>query len=205
MTRGSLISGLFRFTLFATSYTPLFGLIASKQLSDNPNFLHWGGLNKAGLWTWIKNYALATLLLITVAVSLVGLLYFLYQLRQRTQSSGNPVRLVAVRNRNSEAISYIGSYIIPFLFQGYKTLYENVATFVLLGLVYQIYVHSTLLLINPLLTLRYSLYEVDFNDTSATIKTGMLIINNRYLEAPDTIRIYAVGPRLYFGLSLISI
>jgi len=194
------LSGLFRFTLFATSYTPLFGLIAFKQLNDNPDFLHWGGLSLVGLKTWVTNYLLSTILLILIALSLLGLIYFLRLLRQRTVDNGNPIRLVAVRNRNSEAIGYIGSYIIPFLFQSYKTLYENAATVLLLGLVYQIYIHSTLLLINPLLTLRYSLYEVDFKDASAVPKTGMLIINNRYLEADDLIRIYPVGPRLYFGL-----
>lgn len=200
------LSAWFRFTLFVTSYIPLFLLILFNQLAREPerSWLHWGGFNQKALWAWFEHFSFASLIGIIILYGVVSLRLFMPYLRKRAERNGKLIKLLDVRNRNSEAISYIGSYIIPFLFQQYDSLYEKIATGLLVGMVYAIYVHSTLMMINPILTLFYSLYEVDFQDTSGDKKTGMLIIRDRYLEAPEQVKLYTIGPRLYFGVPLPS-
>lgn len=201
--RTPILSTWFRLTLFITSYLPLWVLLVFNQVTRpvELSWLHWGGFSTPALMAWWHHFAFASFFVVMILYGALSLFIFMPMLRQRAERNGQAVKLLDVRNRNSEAISYIGSYIIPFLFQQYNSLYEKLATGLLIYMVYRIYVHSTLMMINPILTMWYSLYEVDFQDSSGNKKTGMLITRERYLEIADAMRVYPIGPRLYFGIT----
>lgn len=202
--RNMLHSGV-RFALFATSYSPLFLLIILKIYFKYSEYLYWGGCNSQAVMFYLKYFGLASLLLALMLFGSIGQMIFLNQISKNTTLNGTPVLIKDVKNKNSEAISYIGTYIIPFLFQDYSALYEIISILILLLVIYFIYINSTLILINPVLNLRYSLYEVDFcdsthNGASDKTKTGLIITNERYLEDDDTMLFKKIGHKLYYGI-----
>ena len=194
-----------RFALFATSYLPLFVLIILRQLTDNAPKLRWGGFHADAVTLFLRSYGISLVLTAVGAMGAVMLWVSLRNIRRSALTNGVPVQITEVRNRNAESISYIGTYIIPFLFEDYSSLYAVLAVVILLGVIYFIYVNSTLLLINPVLNLWYSLYEVEFSDAAVMsslpvkAKTGMIIAAQKFLEEDDRMLFQRLGPKLYFA------
>jgi len=202
--RNMLHSGV-RFALFATSYSPLFLLMILKILFTHSGYLNWGGLDRSAICSYLKYFGLCTVLLGIIVIGSIGLLLFLKHIQRSTDINGFPVEIKDVKNKNNEAISYIGTYIIPFLFQNYSEPYEIISICILLIVVYFIYINSTLILINPVLNLWYSLYEVEFINKmygeNKKNKNGLIITRDRFLEEEDHMMFRRIGHKLYFGLS----
>lgn len=194
-----------RFALFATSYSPLFLLMILKIYFKHSEYLHWGGLNKQAVLIYTKYFGLSTVLISFIVIGTLGMLIFLTQINDSTTTNGSPVSVKDVRNKNNEAISYIGTYIIPFLFQNYTELYEVLSIGILLIVIYFIYINSTLILINPVLNLKYSLYEVEFyNDHQKEdnkTKNGLIITKERFLEEEDRMLFKRIGHKLYYAIT----
>lgn len=190
---------LAQFALFVSSYLPLFILIVAKQISENYQFLHWGGFSNTALKLFILKFGLSTVLGI---VSLVGLFGYWQTLRniKEVAKNGNPVTVKDVKNKNSEAIGYIATYIIPFLFQSFSGWYECFSVLFLMVIIYRIYINSSLLLINPLLSLKFSIYEIEFIENNKT-KTGLIISEDKNLQDDENIKIYEIGHKLYFAIN----
>lgn len=187
-----------KFSLFVSSYLPLFALLISRQLLENYNFLNWGGINVSAIYLFISMFGLSVILIMISIVGLIGLFFLLRNLKIDVKN-GYRVKVVELQNRNSEAISYISTYIVPFLFQRYSDFYELISICFLLLIIYQLYINSTLLLVNPLLGVKYALYELKFDDKSGVSKSGMVITKNKYLEESNSIKIYPIGHKLYFS------
>ena len=195
-----------RFALFATSYLPLFVLMILRQVSENANFLSFGGFSVDAIKTYLRCFGFSSILGAISILGSAGLIVFIFRMKRATKLQGTPAFITEIQNRNSEAISYIGTYIIPFLFQDYSKLTDTLSIGILLVVIYFIYVNSSLILINPVLNLRYSLYDVDFQDKPADglsrepeSKSGMLIIREKYLETGDSVQLRRIGQKLYFG------
>ncbi len=105
--------------LFITSYTPLFILIVLKQISENVTYLNWGGINRESINLFIEKFGFSFSLITISIFSLIGC-RFLFSNFQKNINNGEIVILTDVRNRNSESIGYIATYIIP--------LFSNVLT-----------------------------------------------------------------------------
>ncbi len=71
----------------------------------------------------------------------------------------------------------------------------------LLLVIYRIYINSSLLLINPLLNMRYALYDITFTEGEET-RSGMLITKDQQLDNGDEARIYNLGKKLFFGVNI---
>lgn len=203
--RGPYVHRGVRFALFATSYAPLFLLLIVRQLIDNIYYLKWGGLSTDAIVTLVSKFGLSIFVGVLMALGLVALWQSLRNLKETTETNGSAVTVLDVRNRNAEAVGYIGTYIIPFLFQNMSGVYATVAVAFLLFVVYSIYVNSTLLLVNPILSFWYSLYEIEYvvsrsGKESGPRKNGMIIIKDKYLEDMDTVLLMKIGPKLYFGV-----
>jgi hypothetical protein len=202
--RNLLHSGV-RFALFATSYSPLFLIMIMKVSFSHSAYLHWGGFTSKAFLVFIKYFGLCSVLLGFIIVGSIGLFVFISQIKSSTNLNGFPVLIKDLKNKNSEAISYIGTYIIPFLFQDYSGLYEVLSVTILLVVIYFIYINSTLILINPVLNLRYSLYEVEFvNDhlkEAGKSRSGLIITEERFLEEEDQMMFKRIGHKLYFAMS----
>lgn len=183
-----------RFTLFVTSYSPLFLLMIVKQISINYQTL----INFTINYDFFKNFGLTIFLIVLLILGFVGLRFFITDTSKSTEDAGDAVIINDVKNKNSEAINYIGTYIIPFLFQNYSSFYELFSIAILLIVIYFIYINSTLILINPILNIRYNLYEIGYSQGINNCY-GMLITKIKYLEEGDKILLKRIGHKLYLG------
>ena len=196
------IHSIAQFALFVSSYFPLFFLLILKQLSENIEFLNWGGLNSISILTFILKFGLSTVLIIISIFGLFGLIKTLKNIEENIEN-GLPFVVLNVKNKNSESIGYIATYIIPFLFQSFSGWYELFSVLFLLLIIYPIYINSNLLLINPLLSIRYSIFEIEYtlisNDKNKKVKNGLVITRDKYLCDDLNVKLYEIGHKLYFA------
>lgn len=190
--------GIAEFVLFATSYIPLFLLIVFKQISENSEFLHWGGWSKETRLVFYEKFGFSFLLIFLSIFSLWGC-KLLFSNFKKNIDNGENITLKDVRNRNGESIGYIATYIIPFIFQSFNSYYEIFAFFFLMIIIYRIYVNSNLLLINPILSFRYSIFEIQYEEQNGKSRNGLIIIQNKFIEEDTMIKIYPIGHKLFFA------
>ncbi|MCU7549323.1 hypothetical protein OCK74_09365 [Chitinophagaceae bacterium LB-8] len=184
------------FTLFITSYIPLFALVIFRQFYNNWEFLHWGGLSIDSLHVFVKKFGVSTVLLMLSVIGLLGYFITFSNIRANA-ANGALVLLKDVKNKNSEAIGYIATYIIPFLFQNFETPYEIFAFSFLLFIIYRIYINSNMLLINPLLTMRYAIYEIEYESRKKKCN-GLVVTKEKFLPDDTEVKLYEIGHKLYF-------
>ena len=190
--------GIALFVLFITSYMPLFILIIAKQIFDNFAYLNWGGLSYKSIRIFISKFGIATVLSIISLFSLWGCKILFSNLKKDIKN-GNHVLIKNISNRNSESVGYIATYIIPFMFQGFSTTYEIFAIFFLLVIIYRIYINSNLLLINPILGFKYSIFEIEYEEQNGKCRNGLIIIKNYQISEDIDIKIYPIGFKLFYA------
>ena len=183
--------------LFVSSYIPLFFLVIFRQVTNNWNYLNWGGWSKHAIFVCCEKFGLSILLGIISAVGLLGLV-FTFKRLQRNFPNGDNVIVKSIQNRNSESIGYIATYIIPFLFQNFSNLYDAAAFIFLMCIIYRIYIHSSMIAINPLLCCKYSIYDISY-EAFGCERTGLLITDEKQLQENDIIKIYEIGYKLFFS------
>jgi hypothetical protein len=191
--------GIALFALFITSYIPLFILIIAKQIFDNFAYLNWGGLSYTSIRIFVSKFGISIVLFIISLLGLCGCKILFSNLKE-TAKNGNHVLIKNISNRNSEFVGYIATYIIPFMFQGFSTTYEIFAIFFLLVIIYRIYINSNLLLINPILSFKYSIFEIEYEEQNGKQKNGLIIIENYQIDEDSTIKIYPVGFKLFYAI-----
>ena len=192
------LHGMAQFALFISSYLPLFVLIIARQVSENSEYLNWGGFSFVSLKLFLSKFGLSLILFIA---SLIGWLGFKLTLGNLDEvaKNGFPVKVTDVKNKNSESIGYIATYIIPFLFQSFDGWFECLSVIFLLVIIYRIYINSSLLLINPLLSFRYAIYEIEYTVNEKT-KNGLIISREKYLLDDSSIKIYEIGHKLFYAI-----
>jgi len=191
------LQGIAQFVLFVTSYIPLFLLIVLKQIFENFDFLFWGGFSWNAILLCIERFGLSIILTI---VSIIGFLGYrvTFTNLEKTATNGDNVTVLNVNNKNSESVGYIATYIIPFLFQGLNNWYELMAFSFIMIIIYRIYINSNLILINPVLSFKYSIYEIEYQQQNGKIKNGLIISKSKYLEEESIIKIYEIGFKLFY-------
>ena len=195
------LPGTLRFALFCTSYIPLFILIVIKQLFENIEYLHFGGLNLSALSVFFRKYLVASILIALTVYGGFGVVIFLKGMREITKDNGYCFIVENIHNKNTESIGYIATYLVPFMFQAFSTAYEIISFFILLGVIYTIYSHSTLIVVNPILNIKYSLYDVRYQDgKSGIVKEGSFIIDSHYVEIGDVLKSKRIGSNLYYAI-----
>jgi hypothetical protein len=191
------LKGMAQFVLFATSYIPLFILIACKQISENFEFLSWGGCSFNATWLCFQKFGLSILV---IGFSIFGYWGYKQTFKNlgKVATNGDNVTITNVDNKNSESIGYIATYIVPFLFQSFDGWYENFAFIFLMVIIYRIYINSNLILINPVLSFEYSIFQIEYKQQDGKINNGLAISNNKYLLEGSIIKIYQIGFKLYY-------
>lgn len=131
-----------RFLLFISSYFPLALIFFFLFIQRQP---------------WVAIFVLI--------VGLGGLIGMMSYLRVTNLIAPMQVKIVALQRRDAEAMSYIVSYVIPFLaapFSGWEQGVALTIFFIVLGV---LYVNSNMIHINPMLNLcGYHLYEITLED-----------------------------------------
>lgn len=185
------------FCLFTTSYLPLFALIIMKQVNANALYLNWGGLTISSIFIFIEKFGLSTILVIVTLFGLFGT-KMTFKNIDKSSRNGFPVRVKDVKNKSSEAINYIATYIIPFAFQSFDSWFELLSTIGLITIIYRIYINSSLILVNPILSLRYGLFEIEFMEGDS-VRSGMIVTTNKFLMEDDTLKLYPIGHKMYYA------
>lgn len=187
-----------RLTLFLVSYIPLFLIMIINQLYKKKNYLHWGGVNKKAFINYFENFGAITAILFFAIFGVVGLFFLLRNVKRRVDNDGDIVKIVDIENKNSESISYLFTYLLPFLFQDLSDLMSVFSLAILLLVTFLIYCNSSMILINPTLAIRYSLYSIEYIKGESKRK-GMIICDNRYLDEDDYIKIQKIGYKLFYA------
>ena len=93
-------NGLKRFALFSmfiTSYIPLFAIIFLKQLNEGSDVLHWGGFNYEAIWCFVRHFGVSAVLLILSVFGALGTLALFSNLKSNL-SNGSIVKVKMINN-----------------------------------------------------------------------------------------------------------
>ena len=156
-----------RTVLFLSSYSPLLLIFAFHLLDKHPRV----------------GWALVALSFI----SLVGLGVFLTLVQRFV-----PVQVIvaSMKSRDGDVMSYIVTYLLPFLAVKLDDSMDGLSFGLLLLVVAVLYLNSNLIYVNPLLNIcGYHIFEIDDQDG----KTSVLICKRRYLRVGEKIRAVPVG------------
>lgn len=202
-TRRQGLKGGARLALFLVSYVPLFLILIIQQLYKYSEYLRWGGLDSESVFRFVKYFGAVSVLTTASLLGLIGLWLLIRNVSRRAQLSGDAVTIVDIENKNSESISYLFTYVIPFVFQDLSDPISVLSVSVLLVVTFLIYTNSSMLLINPTISMWYSLYQIEYIEHGTEKKKkGMILSRDRYLEEHDHVKLKRLGHRLYFSTDL---
>lgn len=196
-TNTNSLIGLAPLMLFLSSYLPLYLIVAVRQLLINFDYLHWVGLNTDGFFCFVQHFGMATLCVILSIISLFGTNMVLQNLHNNVEN-GNIVRITEVSSMNDEPLAYVATYIIPLMFDGYSSISDWVTVLCIFYVMYRLYVKYKLILVNPFLSIKYSIYSISYDD-GGIIRQGILISKDREIQENEKAKIYNVGYQLFFG------
>lgn len=134
-----------RVLLFFSSYFPLFLIL--------------------GILFARKNWILSLVIVCLGSLALLELWRYLHDRRQRQQHSFT--KILDYHRRDSEAMSYIASYVVPFASFSLETIQQALALSVFVIVLLVLYVNSNMIYINPMLNLvGYHLYEIEIEHSN---------------------------------------
>lgn len=146
-----------RILLFLSSYAPLLVIFGVRNFFSR----HWE-------WGWG---------FIALAVLAVVILLIYLQIVQ--SSAPYSVNVVQVSTRSGETMSYIVTYLLPFLGVDFSKPNDAISMGIFFLVIGIIYVNSNLIYINPVLNiLGFNLFEIETD----TEKVGTLISRRTYLR-----------------------
>ena len=191
-----------KLTLFLVSYIPLFLIMCFSQVYTYREYLNWGGLNLEALVTYLQFFGVASVLMALSFLGVLGVAFLIPNMRRRAESNGVLEKVVDIENKSNESISYLFTYIIPFVFQDLSSVVSVFSIGVLLVVTYLIYSNSSMVLINPVLSVWYSLYLVEYEDFfNKQKRRGMVLSRNQFLEEGDMIKVKSMGYKLYYSVA----
>lgn len=150
-----------RFVLFLSSYIPLWVIFA--------------------VVTWEEKRMLAIGFGAAAVLSFIGTVLYL-RLAQRL--AGIDLMVGVIRRKDSDTMSYIASYIIPFAATPFDKIDQTIALVIFLAVLCAVYVNSSMIHVNPLLSLMgYRLYEIEDADGNP-----YFLISKANLRRGETVR-----------------
>jgi len=97
------------------------------------------------------------------------------------------IKISKIANLSNETLSYLSTYIIPFVFNDYSKFSNIIAVVIFIFVIYSVYTKSNLIAINPTLAYFKSIYILS-SDTSN--KTDYIAISNKRLEVNDIVKFH---------------
>ena len=177
------------FSLFLVSYIPLFLILAIQNINDRL-------VDDKGIHLRVSQILNNNILsIILVVISLLSFIYYL--VFTKINSSGgfrNPIKITRIKNSGVEYLSYLATYIIPFIglkFDSWNNLIATSFLFIVIGF---IYTKTNLLYANPTLALfgyYISLATFEDGEERTVISKGKIKRNNSY-------KYKELGDDLYF-------
>lgn len=196
-TKVNSMVGMAPIVLFLSSYIPLFLLIAVRQILSNSESLIWGGLHFGTFINFMSHFGMATACLFLTCYGFVGT-YITFKNIDEKVENGNIVKIIEISSMNDEPLAYVATYIVPIMFNDYSNLADNITVLCIFYVVYKLYVRSKLILVNPILSMKYSIFNIKYKDGDVS-RQGILISRDNFIEENDTAKLYNVGYQLYYG------
>lgn len=187
------------FAMFCLSYFPLFLLLSLKVFLENSQYAHYNGLNFKALIAFFVHFGFILLMVLLSCFAFAGTYLTFRKIRDK-QSNAYPVTVQTIKSRNDEALSYLATYVIPLMAQGEVGAFEYVTFLVLFIIYYRLYSTSSLIVINPILNMKYGLYEIDYKNASSNEHRNVLIISSKkWIDEGEDLLIIKLSHRLYFA------
>jgi hypothetical protein len=156
-----------RLILFLSSYAPLFLIIAMRG--------------------WRDSRYLAAGLAVVAVVSVAVLFIFL---RTAQKLAADKVTVSSVVSRDGDAMSYIVTYLLPFLAVKLSDVTDVVSLGIVLFVIGLLYVNSNMIHTNPMLNIRgYHIFEIETGDG----KTTALICKRSYIRTGSEVDAISIG------------
>ena len=186
--------GIAPLVLFLSSYAPLFLLIALKQILSNNER---GYKSLDSIWDFTLQYGMSVICIMLALIGLIGTYYTFRNINHKIEN-GVIVEVKEISSLNDEPLAYIATYIVPLMFEDYTKLSNNITIMIIFYVIYRLYIHSKLILVNPLLGLKFSIFNIKYQDGNI-VRQGILISKDNYIEESDYVKIYNVGYQLFYG------
>ncbi len=188
------------FALFCLSYLPLFCLLMVKIIIDNKDYLVYDGFTIKGLIIFAKKFSFFFSLLILCLYAYIGTKITLSKI-QSARASAYPVNVNSIKPKNEESLSYLITYVIPLLTTNFTGIFEIISFIVLFVIYFKLYSSSSLIIINPILNMKYGLYELDYkiNSTNVEIKNALIISQRKWIDEGDELELIKLNHRIYFA------
>jgi hypothetical protein len=163
-----------RCMLFVSSYFPLTLIFWIFLITQQP------------IWAWS-----------ILGIGIVGVLYTLLYIGKILPDRAPIQTTIATqKSRDSEVMSYVASYIIPFVTFPFTSWQQVVAMIVFITVLCLLYVNSDMLCINPMLNLfRYRVYEITVEQSAETY--ALITRRQHRLKHGDTIRVVDAGTGIF--------
>lgn len=188
------------FAMFCLSYFPLFFLLSLKFVIINSDYLNYGGINKEAVYLFIEKFGAVCLLSLLSVYAFIGTHFTLKNIK-KSASNAFPATIKSIKPKNDEALSYLVTYVIPLIAIETVGVFEYVTFIVLFIIYYKLYATSSLILINPILNMKYGLLDIEYEQGDNANKQAMVIAENSNLIEGDTIRLIKISHRLYFAMN----
>src|ERR1700736_4856471 len=133
--------------------------------------------------------------IVTLAVGLAGLIIMvLYFLQFAPRLGSFQTKVTGMQRRDADVMSYIASYLIPFVAIPFGGWQQTVALLVFIGVLGIVYVNSNMIQVNPMLNLfGYHLYEITVEKSQVP---HSFITHNR-VALGQTIHIIDIGDGIF--------
>lgn len=190
------LSGWAQFSLFGLSYTPLLIILIVKIIIAKTDYLHWGGFERAAFILCIEQFWAVILIGLILLLSWGGAIILFRNLKRTAKTNFHKVKINNITDKSVETVNYIATYIIPFVYDVQNNI-DIIFMFFIFGVIYFIYVNSSLVVVNPVLAVQYGLYEIEYMENSRK-RSVIVISSNKSLYEGDEINLYEIGRKLYF-------
>lgn len=161
VTQNNEMNGITLLLLFLTSYIPLFLLIAIRYTLVNRSHLVFGGFTIDAFKECLRYFGMPIGLSLLSFISIVCCHRFLKKL-EKDSKNGDKASIEKIENRNSESLGYIASYILPFISTNGEDIVEVFTFIILMIIIFVVYIRSNMVLINPILNINHSIYNIEF-------------------------------------------
>jgi drug/metabolite transporter (DMT)-like permease len=156
-----------RLILFLSSYAPLFLIIAMRGWRDSKH--------------------LAIGIAVVAVLSVIVLFIFL---RSAQRLSAGKISISSVISRDGDAMSYIVTYLLPFLAVKLNDPTDAISLGIVLFVIGLLYVNSNMIHTNPILNIvGYHIFEIEDSDE----KTTALICNRSYVRNGSELSVISIG------------
>lgn len=166
----SLLSVWAKILLFCSAYIPLFLIIIIKNWNTfilksnfiyNDNIFHLVKHHPIYIFKKISNLIIDPVFILIITC-VIAVLFLHYLLTKQSAISPKKLEIIEVKNRTSDTLNYILTFIIPFLSLNLTNYTDIFCILLLLVTISVVYINSNLLYINPVLNLMgYTTFEIN--------------------------------------------